>query len=238
MYDHPALRPDLMDDVRFRLYLVTCEWMRDLFRPVYGDRVALWYGGIDLDSWPDASGDKKQYDVLVYDKIRWDRDRLVPDVLDRVVAALERRGLSYHVLRYGRYNVRTYRRLLSASRAMVFLCEHETQGLAYQEAMASNLPILAWDPGRWVDPRAPKLEPSIVPTTSVPHFSPACGERFVQAADFEGALDHFWDRLPLYRPRRYVEQNLSVSGSAELYMRYYRSLMPASTSSADLKPAV
>ena len=36
---------------------------------------------------------------------------------------------------------------------MIFLCEHETQGIAYQQALSRNVPILAWDRGGdWQDP--------------------------------------------------------------------------------------
>ena len=41
---------------------------------------------------------------------------------------------------------------------MIFLVEHETQGIAYQEAMACDVPILAWDQGNWLDPKRLELE--------------------------------------------------------------------------------
>ena len=35
---------------------------------------------------------------------------------------------------------------------MVFLCEHENQDIAYQQALACGVPILAWDRGGyWQD---------------------------------------------------------------------------------------
>jgi len=37
---------------------------------------------------------------------------------------------------------------LSRGRSMLFLCEHETQGLAYQQAIAAGLTILDWDPSQ------------------------------------------------------------------------------------------
>ena len=38
--------------------------------------------------------------------------------------------------------VQSYRALLRRSKSMLFLCESETQGMAYQEALASNVPVL------------------------------------------------------------------------------------------------
>jgi glycosyltransferase involved in cell wall biosynthesis len=105
---------------------------------------------------------------------------------------------------------------------MLFLCEHETQGMAYQEAMASGVPILAWDPGVWMDENWIHLHPGPVEATSVPYFSPACGERFVDADAFAPTLDRFLERLPRYDPRGYVRERLSLRASAEIYLRAYR----------------
>ena len=33
LYDHPQQAPQLMNDPRFRAYIVGCQWMRDLFAP-------------------------------------------------------------------------------------------------------------------------------------------------------------------------------------------------------------
>ena len=229
LIDHPSLAPGLMDDGRFQLYVVTCDWMRELFAPHYGaERVVPWYAGIDLAEWPDLRAEPKDVDVLVYDKIRWNRDRLVPELLTPVMEALAARGLRVETVRYKEYDHETYRALLGRSRAMVFLCEHETQGMAYQEAMASDVPILAWDNGCWLDPNVGAWEGRPVPASSVPYFSPECGERFRGADDFAAALDRFWPRLDDYTPRRYVARELSQEGSARLYMEHYRrALRPA-----------
>ena len=37
LFDHPKLAPHLLEDPRFRIYLVFAQWMYDMFRPVYGD---------------------------------------------------------------------------------------------------------------------------------------------------------------------------------------------------------
>jgi hypothetical protein len=223
LVDHPKLAPELMRDPRFRSYVVTCGWMRELFAPYYGaERVVSWYAGIDLAEWPDTRGQAKDVDVLVYDKIRWNRDRMVPELLDPLLRALAARGLRVESVRYKEYDHAVYRELLGRSRAMVFLCEHETQGMAYQEALASNVPILAWDNGFWLDPHRAEWEDLPVPASSVPYFSAECGERFRGAGELEEALERFWGRLDGYTPRAFVARELSQKGSAELYMRHYR----------------
>lgn len=228
MYDHPGIAPRLMEDERYKRYIVTCQWMQDLFAPVYGASCALWYAGIDTTRWADTQQMPKTVDVLVYDKIRWEREHYEPELLEPILAHLRKRNLSYQIIRYKHYKHSHYRELLAAARSMIFLCEHETQGLAYQEALASNVPILAWDNGYWRDPQRTRYTTTPLLATSVPYFSHECGERFRDSAEFASSFDTFWEKLPTYQPRRYVERELSLKGSAQLYMRYYASLMPVS----------
>lgn len=226
MYDHPGIKPALMDDSRYQRYIVTCDWMENMFAPQFGsDRLVRWYGGLDIEEWPDTSNRPKQVDVLVYDKIRWNREHYVPNLLEPALAQLRSRRLTYKVITYGRYKHQVYRRALSESRMMLFLCEHETQGMAYQEALASNLPVLAWDQGFWLDPIRPLYDPEPVPAGSVPFFSAECGERFRTIEEFEPALERFLERRHHYRPRHFVETQLSLRGSASQYLGHYRSLL-------------
>lgn len=224
IYDHPLQAPRLMEDPRFHVYLAFCEWMRKMFANFYGDEhLMLWFGAMDVTEWPDSAAMPKDLDFLVYDKIRWNRDTLVPQFRDPLLAELSRRNLSFEILRYGEHTNDAYRRTVQRSRGVLFLCEHETQGMAYQEAMASNVPILAWDQGYWLDPNRPRWEPNPVPATSVPYFGPECGERFGYhgADDFSHALDRFLANRPNYAPRAWVIENLSFEESARLYLEAY-----------------
>jgi hypothetical protein len=237
LFDHPKQRLALMRDPRFRSYLVFCGWMKDLFRLYGSNALDLWFGGIDLDEWPDFSGEPKSVDVLVYDKIRWNRDTLVPNLRAPLVAELARRGMTYEIVQYGHYTHEQYHRMLRRSRWMLFICEHETQGMAYQEALASGLPVLAWDQGYWLDPNRPLFEAEPVKASSVPYFGPECGERFTGAEDFAAALDRFSAGLTSYSPRAWVRTHLSPAKSAELYLHaYYKAAAPPR--SQMLEPAV
>ena len=225
LFDHPMLAPHLMEDPRFRIYLVLAQWMYDMFRPIYGDACVRWYAGIDTDEWIDTSSHAKDVDFLVYDKIRWSHETLAVELLQPILDVLARRGLRTQVIRYKHHDHKTYRRLLERSRAMIFVCEHETQGLAYQEALASNVPVLAWDNGYWLDPLWKKVSSMMIPASTVPFFSAECGDRFVDFAGFEPALGRFLNRMPLFQPRRYVLENLSMRRSSEIYSKAYFSLL-------------
>lgn len=226
LVDHPSDRPELPYDPRFRGYIVPCRWVREVFAKAWGERVVPWHAGIDLAEWPDTRSEPKNLDVLVYDAIRWRREYYVPTLLEPMLSSLRRRSLRYEIVRSDRCPQPVFRALLRRSCAMLFVSEHETQGLAYQEALASNVPVLAWDNGYWLHPNRPRWEKDPVPATSVPYFSDECGERFRGLEDFEDAVDRFLVKQGSYEPRRYVARELSLEGSAQLYLQAYRSLRP------------
>jgi hypothetical protein len=224
LFDHPAQAPTLLSDERYKYYIVTCQWMKDVFAPYYGDQCILWHAGIDVGEWEDTRLHPKSVDVLIYDKVRWRRDHYEQSLISPMLKYLSDKGLSYSILRYGQYDHQTYRSALSKSRSVIFLCEHETQGMAYQEALASNVPILAWDQGFWLDPAREKYSPDPVIASSVPYFSSECGLRFLGIADFCVAFEKFWSGIGRYEPRQFVQRELALARSAEIYLTYYSRL--------------
>jgi hypothetical protein len=224
VFDHPLDSPRLFERFDVRRLLVPGEWMRRMCEPQWGGRVQAWPVGIDTGHWtppgPDAARD---VDVLVYDKILWDRDVAGRRVLGPVLAELERRRLRHAVVRYGRYEPDGYRALLRRSRCMVFLCEHETQGLAYQEALASGVPVLAWDgQSCWKDPAYYPHRVVFSPVSSVPYWDDRCGVRFDAAERFAGALDLLEARLASFDldPRGYVLENLTLERCAAAFVEH------------------
>jgi len=223
MYDHPRLNPNLMKDKRFDKYLFTCQWLLDIFKTFYGNKCALWYAGIEIGKWIDAKKFHKDIDVLIYNKLRWAKGIKQQFLLDPIKEDLENRKLNYYILNYGNISHEQYIDLLKRSRSMIFLCEHETQGMAYQEALSMNVPVLAWDPGYWVDPLWEIFSEKPVKSTSVPQFSDKCGLRFAKIFHYKDTFDKFWNDKDNYEPRKFVQNNLSLEKSAEIYYSYYLS---------------
>src|SRR5438309_1531345 len=74
---------------------------------------------------------------------------------------------------------------LEQCRTMRLLCEHETQGIAYQQALSCNVPILAWErSGYWQDPAYYPDKVKFAPVTSVPYWDDRCGRTFKNAGEF------------------------------------------------------
>lgn len=214
----------LADAPQFGSLICFCDWIGQIYRQACKGRITTWFAGIDVKNWPETAADKKDIDCLIYDKIRWDRTRLEPELISGLSEHIAARGLSVHVIRYGSHAQREYRSLLARARSLVFICEHETQGLAYQEALASNVPVFAWDEGRLIDPVLGKYAPAELVVSSVPYFDETCGARF-KLATMRNDFDRFWRNLPDYRPRAFVENNLSPEDSARRYLTAYFGLI-------------
>jgi hypothetical protein len=222
VYSHPVDDPLLLDRLAVRRVLVPGPWMEEMCRPAWGAKVRSWPVGIDTDLWLPAPGDRS-IDVLLYDKVRWDHDAYDTELIQPVRRALAGKGLAVQEFRYGAYREEAFREALRRSRAMVFLCEHETQGLAYQQALSSGVPILAWDRrGPWRDPSYYPHKVVFEPVTSVPYFDERCGLRFSGAGDFAAALDGFWEGVcgGAYAPREYILENLTLEAGARAYLAH------------------
>jgi glycosyltransferase involved in cell wall biosynthesis len=226
-YGYPDDAAIVAQDPRNRILTQPSEWPVALYRAACGDKLRVMFVGIDTELWPDLSHRRKDLDFIVYDKIRWQNGMVRHDepaaIVTRTTRLLDTRGLSYVVLRYGAHHLSRFRDALSRARGMIFLCEHETQGLAYQEALASNVPVLALDEGVLADPAQKRYAPPDFKVSSVPYFDAACGATFVPDR-LDDALATFMRDLPRYRPRDYVLGHLSQPQAAANYLELYAGL--------------
>jgi hypothetical protein len=220
-YSHPVDNPDLFSQHNVRTVLVPCEWMRLMWEPYWGDKVQAWPVGIDTDLWRPDTSVQKDIDVLVYDKIRWRRDEYEAGLLDPVLEALRRKGLRFKTIRYGSYLEEEFVRLVKRSRALIFLCEHESQGIALLQTLSCDVPILAWDRGGyWQDPSYYPDRVKFSPATTVPYWDERCGRTFQGAPELPEAIESFWSAVSreAFEPRRFVLENLTLEKCAQQYV--------------------
>jgi hypothetical protein len=223
LMNHPSEWPSLCEEYPVVRYLQHSEWARNVYRPYFGDRCGIWPVGIDTHSWS-PSGSAKDVDILLYDKILWEHSSRESKLLQPIRDALSRRKIKFLEIRYGHYEEKDFRALLSRSAAMIFLCEHESQGLAYQECLSSGVPVLAWDQGWFLDPNRFEWGSPEIPATSVPYFDSRCGERFKTIEEFETTLDDFLERLRRHSfdPRAYILENLTLERCSQRFLDILR----------------
>ena len=233
---HP-LNNDFWNRADIRLLLISCEWFRQMYEQGLPRKIptAVWAAGIETEKWKPASKSSesgaasmgKMTDFLIYDKVRWEHDRYENELLQPIRADLNKRGLSFKEIRYGFYREEEFHRLLSQCRAMIFLCEHETQGFAYQQTLSCGVPILAWERGGfWQDPEFYPHRVKFAPVSAMPYWDDRCGLKFEGSRDFAARLDEFIEinKSSAFRPRDYILENLTLEKCAREYVRLVESV--------------
>lgn len=225
LFSHPLDDLHLLNRLPVLNVLVPGEWMRQMFESFYGDRVLSWPVGIDTEKWVPSPSEQKDIDVLLYDKVRWNHERYEQELIQPIRAHLQSKGLKTATIRYGFYKEEEFHTLLNRSKAMVFLCEHETQGIAYQQALSCNVPILAWDRGGfWQDPAFYPHKVQFAPVSSVPYWNDYCGIKFSNVEEFPLKLEEFLDKFASlqFTPRNYILENLTLEKCAAHYLELYK----------------
>ena len=194
----------------YKTIVTPSQWVKDLYVNKCGfpeDKVSVWPVGITLPEYER----KKEYGCLVYYKRR-DQEEL-----SKVRELLSDRHIPYNVMEYGQYSQNALEILAPESDFCFVLNGTESQGIAIQEIMSYNTPMLVWDIESWED-QGPEWS---VPATSVPYWSDECGERFINIDDMEVTFDRFYSRIGEYNPRKYVEDNLSYKKSIETLLEIF-----------------
>lgn len=229
VFSHPIDCPDLFQKFpNVKKMLVPGKWMKQMCEPYYFHKVESWAVGIDSDHWIPADSASKQYDFLIYDKIRWKRGSLHTELIHPIFKILKEQKLSYQVIQYGNYTPHELKDKLDITRAVIFLCEHETQGIAYQQILSTNTPIFAWDRGGfWQDPFYYPEKVKFQPVSSVPYWDSRCGIKFQNLQAFNDLLPIFINGLKTqqFKPRDYILENLTLEICAQKYVDIYQSAL-------------
>jgi len=225
IFSHPIECPDLFEKYpNVKKILVPGQWMQEMFEPYYQNKVLTWPVGIDTEKWSPEIKKNKKYDFLIYDKIRWKRDELEHSLIQPIIKELEYLNLTYTIIKYGSYHPNQLIESLSECSSAIFLCEHETQGQAYQQILSSNTPILAWDRGGyWEDPYYFPHKVKYAKVSSVPYWDDRCGIKFSDQKSFKSKLTEFLmlKHKETFYPRGYILENLSMEHCAKNYEVIY-----------------
>lgn len=228
MYNHPMEALERLSELQTKTILVPCTWYADMCRP-HWPHVEVWPVGIETDLWAPAPAGQKSVDVLLYDKVRWEHDRYETELIAPIRRHLEASGRTVEMIRYGHYKEDDYKAALARCRSMIFLCEHESQGIACQQALSSGVPVFAWDRGGpWQDPEyfphKVRYEGGV---SSVPYFDARCGMTFTDTDGFTSGWGDFWSHVSAgdFAPRDYVMDNLTLEKGALHYCEIAEAVM-------------
>jgi hypothetical protein len=141
----------------------------------------------------------KEIDFLIYYKRRSESE------LKLITSFLSKNNYTYTILKYGNYKEDDFLNLINKSKYGLVIDGTESQGIAIQEMMSCNLPLLIWDVSYW-DDRGYDFR---VEATSVPYWSSVCGEKFNNLDNLENTFNMFINTN--YSPREFILNNLSIN---------------------------
>ncbi len=200
----PSVYPRLRDTI----FLMPSAWAKQRWEWVLHSvcPVQVWPVGIDTDTFRPAITRPVSTRAIIYHK-----QRKEPELIN-ITACLEQRHIPYTLIRYSQYNETDYLEALQATAFVIWHGCSETQGLALQEALACNVPMLVCD----IEPR-PDL-----PVTAAPYFNDTCGIKINNLAHLGLALDNLLDNLGQFTPRDYILRHLSLAGQARAFVNLWQ----------------
>jgi hypothetical protein len=219
---HPSDN-DFWDKKNIIHVLASCQWFADVYkRDMPKVPVSVWPSGIETEVWKPLPNKEISNHILVYDKIRWKRDVYEDSLLKPILQAISESGIKTSYIKYGDYEEKDFEDALKTVDAMIFLCEHETQGFAYLQALSSDVPILAWNrKGYWQDPMYYPERVKFKEVSSVPYWDDRCGMQFEDIEGFHTQFPKFCERYKNkeFQPRQYVLDNLTLEKCSSDYIK-------------------
>jgi len=221
IYSHPSDNPELPHQRDLRQVLVPSPWVQEMFEKVWPGLVTVWPVGVDTERWRPHTEQARDVDVLVYDKVYWQREHYEKTLIGPLRAELARRGLRVETLRYGSYREEELLAISRRARSMIYLSRHETQGIAAQQMLAAGVPLFAWDEGGlWQDPEYFPHAVKFGPVSSVPYWDDRCGVKFHGGAGLVETFDVFWAKVEAgaFAPRDLIVEKLTLEKCATAYV--------------------
>ena len=181
--------------------IVPSEWVKQLYmRWLPEDKIVVWPVGIDTELFSDKKEIDKTNDCLIYFKRRDQKE------LKSVIDLLVKNNQTFEVIEYGSYHESHFIDVISKSKYGIVLDNTESQGVAIEEMMSCNLPLLVWDVTHWVD----RGEQHKVEATSIPYWDDRCGVKFNSWDELEDSFNTLISNLNSYNPRDFIKETLSL----------------------------
>jgi len=210
-------------DLSRAIWLHPSDWAKDFWIKTGFNRcpIAVWPAGIDTYEFVPSVKEKKI--VLIYFKQRF------PEELQIVEQELTKRKILYKKIVYNHYIESEFKQLLEETKYIVWIGRQESQGIALQEALSTNIPMLVWDVkniGHWLASKKEmaifnKEENDFVNTSSAPYFDSRCGVKIKEAGQLGAAVDIMETTWNQFSPRQYIVENLSLEKQAKDLLMIY-----------------
>jgi len=198
------------------LYLVPSEWVKKLWMHLGFSLcpIAVWPVGIDTDTFQLPAVRHHKVKLLIYHKQR------NKDELTEIISLLQCLQLPFQLIEYPLYQERDFLELLKCTSFVIWHGCHESQGIALQEVLACNIPILVCDATTLLQQVPAQFDVSLAefPVTSAPYFDESCGVKITDISFLKSAIEFMLDNLKNFSPRKYVLKHLSLGDQAKAFV--------------------
>jgi len=210
------------------VYIYPTKWSADFWVHFGFNRCKIdyWPAGIDTEEFSEREKPKNGT-VLIYFKQRYKEE------LDYVKKILDDNNIKYQIISYGSYEQKDYLKKLKDTKYIIWLGRQESQGIALEEALSMNVPILVWDVlkmGHWVPTNKEKNifnqeELEYKDATAAYYFDETCGIKIKEKDLINDSILNMEKNWIFFEPRKYITQNLNLKKQAkdmiELFNKYY-----------------
>lgn len=219
-------------------YIMPSTWVADYWKKHgYTAPSMIWPIGIDTEYFsPEIhkkaglengkSEQQSQSDdsnrILLYTKGRDIKD------IQMVINILNSNNAEFIHIEYGKHSEPELMTAGANCKFGIIVDSSESQGIAIQELMSLNLPLIIFDidylnqksheDSRYFDGNTISRDPA----TSVPYFDNRCGKIVKSPDDLKSAISEMLavnDLSSTYSPRRYIEENLSLQKQALEFLK-------------------
>jgi hypothetical protein len=211
LLDFPSEKRTLMLDEEIDTCLVPGDWFKRNFIddcPELKDKVRCWPAGVDIEYWQPKSTCRSPHQILLYDKA----NKSSGWPIDQYLAILHKFTPDVVHLVYGSYTNMEYLQSLRSSFCLVGLDTDESQGIAWAEAWAVDVPTLL----RFQDLTTYKGRTYQVSTA--PYLTDRTGAFFRNMDELRDLLSGMRTKNRRYEPRDWVLQNMSDEVCAQRLM--------------------
>ncbi len=155
---------------------------------------------------------KRQISECIYDCVVYTKHRDASDI-SFIESTLVKKGMEFCKFSYGSYKDEEYQNALQKTKFVIWLGSHESQGFAFQECLARNIPILVCDATdlytetfRYYEEYKGK---KLLKSTTASWWDDRCGIRITALDAFPNALIRMKHTYSSFSPQDFIRENLS-----------------------------
>ena len=140
--------------------------------------------------------------------------------LSNIIKILNFKNIRYEVFEYGSYDNTEMLNFSRASKFGIIVGRTESQGIAINELMSTNLPLFV------VDSLVNHYNNQVFEGTSVPYWDKTCGIKINKVEDFENSFEKFLIKTEenKYQPYKFVIDKLSYEAMAKNLFEIFKDI--------------